>query len=105
MLEQRGRPALGQGQGDAGVGLAEGGQGPGHERGQGGGERPDAQPPGAQAAQRVQVAAGGGQAADHGLGVREQAAPFVGQRDAAGQPVEQPGAGLRLERGHLPGHR
>src|SRR6266511_449211 len=54
--------------------------------------------------QGVEVAPGGVEPVEHCLGMGKQAAPFLGERDTSGGPVEQPGADLRFERGDLPGH-
>jgi hypothetical protein len=80
----------------------EGGDRAGHDRGVGGGERADAQPPGLQARDGLHLGLGRREAVENRVGVLEQHAAGLGQPDAARGALEQLGAGLALERRDLP---
>jgi hypothetical protein len=102
--ERRVRPALGQAQLDLGVGLRERGDRQRRQRRARGRERSEAQPAGVQARERLKLRLGGRQAAEDHLRVLHQQLAGGRQADAAGRAVDQPGAGLGLERGDLARH-
>jgi hypothetical protein len=89
------------GQVDVGVAPAELGDGPGDERGVGGGDAGQPQAAPAQPGNLPELLLGLVQAGEHRLGVRHQGAAGVGQAHRSHATVDEGGAGLALEGGDL----
>jgi hypothetical protein len=88
---------LDQGHLDAGVGVAQTGERVRDQRGGGAWERGQPHPPGAQAGDRRDLLFGGVEPGEDRVGVGDQGASGVGERDPAPGPGHQGGAGLLLK--------
>ena len=86
---------------DLRMAAVEHGHGLRHERGAGALEAGEPQPAAAQPGDRGQLLLGGVQAAEDRVGVLHERATGVGQAHAAGAALDEPGAGLALERRHV----
>ncbi len=104
-VQQVGGEAFGEADRDLRVRGAEGGERAGDEGGVGAVVGAHPQAAGGEFGERGQVAAGGVEAFEHRLGVRQQGAAVLGQPDPAGQAVEQRGAQLGFQGGDLAGDR
>lgn len=90
---------------DAGVALAELDDGLRHDRGARGREGRQAQPTATQAGDRVELGLGVVEAGEDRVGVGDERAAGLRERDAPGPAIDETRAGLLLERGDLLRHR
>ena len=86
---------------DRGVSLTEAGDRLGHDRRAGARERREPQAPAPQPGDRLELGLGVGQPGEDRVGVLDERTARVGEPDAAGVALDEPGAGLAFERGDL----